>query len=179
MGRRWLVWAAAGLAVLPSAAGAAIPTTQVCKPANLPFTFRLPADWSCQGAPPYGDVVAGARAGGMAPGFVVQLNIFATATHTNAPISGYASSLVATIRERLAKLSASGKVTGLPTTVGASVPAVLITVRNGGSLLGLDYFFITGGYLYELNFGGGASWLQKYMSAIKATAKSIQIFTTA
>jgi hypothetical protein len=177
--KRWLLPLGAALATPPFAAGIVVPTTQTCKPPSIPLTFTLPADWACQGPPPYGKVMAGAKAGGVAPGYVVQLNIYTTKVHTTRPVSDYASDLAATMRQRLAPFAPTLRVTHAVTTVGAAEPAVLVTVRSGATVVHVDYFFIHDGVLYELDFGGGAKWLAKDMRAIKATARSVHFVTTA
>jgi hypothetical protein len=181
----WLLWLAVGLAVPPSAASGAIPTAQTCKPANLPFTFVLPADWSCEGAPPYGNVMPDAKAGGMAPGFAVQLNIYAAKTRASEPVSRYASSLLAAIQKQFTH-APNLAISHVSTTVGASLSAVLITVSyRGASLQGagtishVDYFFIVGGYLYEFDYSGVKQWVTKEIRAIKASARSIHFAITA
>jgi hypothetical protein len=169
---------AVALALTPAAAAGVVPTTQTCKPLNLPLTFVLPADWACQGPEPYGDVAQGAKAGGIAPGFVLQLNIFATDIQAPSEISSYESHLAASVRKQYSRLQNVRVVHSL-TTVGASIPAVLIEVRSGGSPVRLDYFFVHGDSLIEFDYGGAAKWVHKNMTAIKASAKSIHFVITA
>jgi hypothetical protein len=177
--RRWLVLLAVALVVAPSAAGGAVPTTQTCRPHSIPLTFILPADWACQGPPPYGKVTADARAGGVAPGYVVQLNIYTARVQATRPVSDYAENLAATIRQRLAAFGPAVRVTHATTTVGASIPAVVVTVREGGTIVHVDYFVIHGGLLYEFDYGGSPQWLSRDIAAIKASATSIHFVTTA
>lgn len=182
---RWLPWLTVALALPASAAGAGVPTTQTCKPARLALSYVLPADWSCEGAPPYGNVMPGAKAGGMAPGFVVRLNIYTTKASVGAQPSEYGPRLAAAIQEQL-RGAPDLRVSEAPTTVGASVPGVLIavsytgaSVQGTGPMIYLDYFFIHGGTLYEFNYGGQAEWVRKDLKAIRASAGSIHFLNTA
>jgi hypothetical protein len=177
----WLLWLAVGIAAAPSAASAAVPTTQTCSPANLPLTYVLPADWSCEGAPPNGNVASDAKAGGMAPGFVVQLNIYAARFSGGGTVTRDASRLVATVRQEFAQIPGV-RISHTSTTVGAaSYPAVLVGVSYRGlsfqgveAMTHLDYFFVARGDIYELDFTGATKWIAKEMSAIKACARSIR-----
>jgi hypothetical protein len=185
VGKSWLLPLSLALALSPAAEGARVPTTQTCKPAKLPVTYALPADWACQGPPPYGDVAPKAKAGGTAPGFVVQLNIFEVQTHATPPVTLYASGLATVARQEFAQASHL-RVSSAPATVGASEPAVLVTVSyDGFSLEGaakvvrLDYFVIHDGNLYEFDYTGAAQWVTKELKAIKASAKSIHFLQTA
>jgi hypothetical protein len=173
------------LFVSSPAAAVVVPTTQTCKPANLPLTFTIPADWSCEGPEPYGNVARGAKAGGMAPGYVVQLNVFTIRVQSNAPVTGYAPGLAAAVEQQFSRIPGI-RVSHSATTIGASVPAVLVTVRLGRSIVRLDYFFVDRGLLYQfeyggsvLDFGDSAKWMKKDMSAIEASARSIHLISTA
>jgi hypothetical protein len=120
-----------------------------------------------------------AKAGGNAPGSVVQLNIYAFKTRASAPISAYASSLLAAIQRQFTNAS-NLAISRVSTTVGASLPALLVTVSyTGGTLEGpgtvshVDYFFIVSDYLYEFDYTGVKQWMTKEMRAIRASARSI------
>jgi hypothetical protein len=185
VGRRRLLLFPVALILVPSPASGAVPTTQTCKPAKLPFTFALPADWACQAPQPYGNVLKGAKAGGMAPGFTVQLSIFSARTRGNVPIGDYAAHLAAAIQSQYAG-SPGLRVTRATTMVGSSIPAVLVTARftgytvqGAGTVLHVDYFFIQGGYLYELEYDGTVDWVTKDISEITASARSIHFVTRA
>jgi hypothetical protein len=164
--------------VVTSAAAAAVPKTQTCKPKSLPLTFLLPSDWSCEGPPPYGNVQPDASAGGMGPGFVVHLDIYKTRISQDGPISAYASRLASAIQQEFARFPGV-RVTHGGATVGTGTPAVLIKVSSGASLVRLDYFFVHAGYIYEFEYSGEPTWVQKDMDAIKASARSIHFVTTA
>jgi hypothetical protein len=177
--KRWLLSFALALATPASAANSAVPTAQTCRPASLPLTFVLPADWSCEGAPPFGDVTPGAKAGGVAPGYVVQLNIYEVKAPESQTISGLTPGLLAAVRREFTN-APNLVVAHASTKVGVSFPALLITVSyRGASLQGpstishVEYFFIADGELYEFDYSGSKQWVTKGIGSIRASARSI------
>jgi hypothetical protein len=126
-----------------------------------------------------------AKAGGMAPGFVVQLNIFEVQTHAAPPATRYVSGLAAVAQQEFAQAS-DLRVSAAKATVGTSEPAVLVTVNYDGfsvqgaaKVVRLDYFVIHDGNLYEFDYTGAAQWVTKELKAIRASARSIHFLQTA
>jgi hypothetical protein len=172
--------AALSAAAVAEASVEAVPVVHTFKPAGLGLSFTLPSDWAGTG----GTGASGARFEGFGPASVATLSVFTHATAQS--LSELRPQLLATAREQTTLADAHASLVTHTTKVGASVPALQISVRyhgpwaNGvGNITVLMYFFVQGGVLYEFDYTAVAPWTARYLPKIAASAKSIHFLQIA